>query len=233
MKIVKNLVKMIATPLTLLDNKIVASMVKIFLILYAATIAPKLPNFMVRLLKNPLVKLLVLASIVYTGVKDPVIALLIAIGFTVSMMTLNKLEAANSLDDILRGAVDAPQSLLNDVVDGAQEIVGETSGLIGAPVSDIVSTGNKLVDVVQDGTNAIIDGAQDLVTSAVDGTENLVKATVDKAKKMINNKENFSMEDRTLDVEVPDMGTLDGLSGFDGEEIGAGIDFKEPEALKN
>ena len=33
--------------------------------------------------------------------------------------------------------------------------------------------------------------------------------------------EAFSMENRTLNVEVPDMGTLDGLSGYSGKVVGA------------
>ena len=44
------------------------------------------------------------------------------------------------------------------------------------------------------------------------------------AKEVVESKkESFSMEDRTLDVTVPDMGTLDGLSGYDGGMIGAAL----------
>ena len=210
-KVMSKVAKAFMKPLALLENKYVSGALKIFLILYAATVAPKLPNFLAKALKNPAIKLLVLFLIVYTGVKDPMLSLLIAVGFTVSMMTLNKLEAATSLDDILRGAVDAPQSLLNDVVDGTQQIVGSGAGLIGSPVEEVVGVANKLVDVAQDVANKIVDGAQDMLSG---------------------NKENFSMEDRTLDVEVPDMGSLDGLSGFDGGEVGASIDFQEPASLQ-
>ena len=141
-------------------------------------------------------------------------SLLIAVGFTVSMMTLNKLETATSLDEIIQGAVDVPQSLLNEVVDGAQDITMDAAGLVGAPLTDIVGVANKAVDAVQGIANNIIDGAQ-----------SIIKAPQDK-------QENFSMEDRTLNVEVPDMGSLDGLSGFDGAEVGASINFEEPASLQ-
>jgi len=214
MSVIKKIQKLLMKPLALLDNKYIAGAVKIFLILYAATVAPKLPKFLAKILKNPVAKLLILFLIVYTGVKDPMMSLLIAVGFTVSMMTLNKLETATSLDEIIQGAVDVPQSLLNDVVDGAQDLTMEAAGLIGSPVEEVVGVANKAVDAVQGIANNIIDGAQ-----------SILKTPEDK-------KENFSMEDRTLNVEVPDMGSLDGLSGFDGAEVGASINFEEPASLQ-
>ena len=214
MSVIKKIQKILMKPLALLENKYIAGAVKIFLILYAATVAPKLPKFLAKILKNPVAKLLILFLIVYTGVKDPMMSLLIAVGFTVSMMTLNKLETATSLDEIIQGAVDVPQSLLNDVVDGAQDLTMEAAGLIGSPVEEVVGVANKAVDAVQGIANNIIDGAQ-----------SILKTPEDK-------KENFSMEDRTLNVEVPDMGSLDGLSGFDGAEVGASINFEEPAALQ-
>jgi hypothetical protein len=218
MKIFQKLSKLLMKPLALLENKYVAGALKIFLILYAATIAPKLPNFLVKALKNPVVKLLVLFLIAYTGVKDPIMSLLIAIGFVVSMQTLIAMEASNSLDGMIKSAVDVPQSLLNEVVDGAQTLAMDGANMVGSPVTDVVGTANKLVDAVQDVANKVIDGAQDLVPSI----------SIGKSEK----KENFSMEDRTLDVSVPDMGTLDGLSGFDGAEVGASVEFTEPAALQ-
>ena len=199
--------KLLMKPLQLLENKYIAGGVKIFLILYAAMIAPKLPMFMAKALKNPVVKLLILFLIVYTGVKDPMMSLLVAVGFTVSMLTLNKLETVGNLNEIIDGAIDIPQSLLNDVIDGAQDLTLAGASKIG--VAGVAQVANQVIDGVQGLANGIIDGAQDIVT----GTKEVV----------ISKTENFSMEDRTLDVTVPDMGTLDGLSGYDGGMIGAAL----------
>ena len=232
MNILKSLSSILMKPLSLLENKYIAGGVKIFLIVYAATIAPKLPNFLARALQNPLVKLLILFLIVYTGIKDPVTSLLIAIGFTVSMQTLNKMETSSSLSELIRDAVDVPQSLLNDTVDGAQEIIGGGASLlgkapiVGGPIEEVVGVTNKLVDAVQDVTNKVIDGTQDLAENTVSKVLNGVKDMI------VPKKENFSMEDRTLDVEVPDMGMLDGLSGFSGDEVGASVEFTEPASLQ-
>jgi hypothetical protein len=205
MSMLQKLNKMLMKPLALLENKYIAGGVKLFLILYAALIAPKLPAFIAKLLKNPIVKLTILFLIIYTGIKDPMMSLLIAVGFTVSMLTLNKLETVGNLNELIDGAIDVPQSLLNDVIDGAQDLTGAAADLIGSPVKEVSGVVEKLVDGAQEIANKVIDGAQELVTGVKESTEN------------------FSMEDRTMSMsmEVPDMGSLDGLSGFDGNVVGA------------
>ena len=52
--------KMLMSPLQLLENKYVSGGLKIFIVLYASMIAPKLPMFMEDALRNPLVKMLIL-----------------------------------------------------------------------------------------------------------------------------------------------------------------------------
>ena len=205
MSVFGKLNKALMKPLSLLENKYVAGGIKLFLVLYAGLIAPKLPAFIAKLLKNPVVKLTILFLIIYTGIKDPMMSLLIAVGFTVSMLTLNKLETVGNLNELIDGAIDVPQSLLNDVIDGAQDLTGAAADLIGAPVTEVTGVVNDFVDSAQELVNKVVDGAQDLIT----GSE--------------EEKENFSMEDRTMsmEMEVPDMGSLDGLSGFGGNVVGA------------
>lgn len=205
MSVISKITKMLMKPLALLDNKYIAGAVKIFLILYAAMVAPKLPMFIAKALKQPLVKLLILFLIVYTGVKDPMMSLLVAVGFTVSMLTLNKLETVGNLNEIIDGAIDIPQSLLNDVIDGAQDLTLAGAKAIG--VGKVVEVVNDVVDGVQGVANKLIDSAQELVTG----------------DKMSSTQDNFSMENRTMDIEVPEMGNLDGLSGYSPNPIGASI----------
>ena len=194
---------MLAKPLKMLDNPMVSNGIKLFLVLYAAMIAPKLPEFMIKLLKNPLVKMSILFAVIYTGVKDPIMSLLIAIGFTISMLTLNKLETVGNLNQLIDGAIDAPQSLLNDLIDGGQGLTSMGADLIGSPITDVVGVANKVIDSVQEVTNTLIDGAQKLVTG--------------------DKSEDFTMEDRTMttDVVMKEMGELDGLSGYSEPMLGA------------
>lgn len=210
MKLTKMLSKplaMLAKPLKMLDNPIVSNGIKLFLVLYAAMIAPKLPEFMIKLLKNPLVKISILFAVIYTGIKDPVMSLLIAIGFTISMLTLNKLETVGNLNQLIDGAIDAPQSLLNDLIDGGQGLTTMGADLIGSPITDVVGVANKVIDSVQEVTNTVIDGAQKLVKSVVGEDKS----------------EDFTMEDRTMttDIVMKEMGELDGLSGYSEPMLGA------------
>lgn len=200
-KTLKRLGKIVTKPLDLLDNKIISGAVKIFLVLYAGAVAPQLPKSLAKLMKNNLVKLVVLFLILYTGLKDRMIALLGAVAFVITMMALNKLETVKNIDDIVQGAVDIPQELLNNTVDGAQDLVSEAGNVVGSPVKDVVDVANKVVDTVQDAANKVVDMAQDMVP------------------KLAGKKENFSMKDRDMKTKVPDMGKLNGLSGYEPKNV--------------
>ena len=156
--------------LKILDNKYVAAIVRVFLILYAGLIAPKLPSGLAKLFQNSVFKVVVLFLIVYIAMKDPVVALLVAVGFTISIVTLNKLETVNSVGGLLDSVVDSPQKVANDLVDGAQELAKDVGGAIksvAGPLSPVVQGAQDLahgaVDMGQDITNSLVDTVQDAV----------------------------------------------------------------------
>lgn len=156
--------------LKVLDNKYVGGMVKVFLVLYASLVAPKLPSSLAKLFQNAVFKVLVLFLIVYVGMKDPTIALLVAVGFTISMVTLNKLETVNSLGGLLDSVVDSPQKVANSLVDGAQDLVRDVGGMVqkvSGPLSPAVAGAQDLihgaVDMGQDVANSLVDTVQDAV----------------------------------------------------------------------
>ena len=209
MTIVGNIQKLAMNALRKLDDKRVSGALKLFLVLYAGLVAPKMPAFLAKLMKNPAIKLLVMFLIVFTGIKDPVLSLLIAIGFIVSMMSLDRLETVDSIGGIMNMAIDVPQELLNNVVDGTQDLLKGVSGAVeSAPLIGpiIGKPSNQIVGVA----NGIIDNAQEIVNNVLDTVQ----------EKIIGSpKEGFSMEDRTrqnaLSTTIPDLTSLDGLSGFD------------------
>lgn len=156
--------------LKVLDNKYVAGMVRVFLILYAGLVAPKLPSGLAKLFQNAAFKVLVLFLVVYVGMKDPTVALLVAVGFTVSMVTLNKLETVDSLGSLLDTVVDAPQKVANDLVDASQDLAQDVGGMVGqvaGPLSPVLSGAQDLVhgavDMGQDVANTLVDTVQDAV----------------------------------------------------------------------
>ena len=81
----------------LFDNKYLSGVLKIFLISYACIISPKLPQSILQLLDNTIVKLLIIFAIVYIARRDFTIALLISIAFVITLQIINK----NKLTDLL------------------------------------------------------------------------------------------------------------------------------------
>lgn len=170
MDILNQVQKLAMKSLTFLDNKYVAGAVRVFLVLYASLVAPKLPSGLAKLFTNSIFKVLVLFLIVYLGMKDPTVALLVAVGFTVSMVTLNKLETVSSLGGLLDSVVDSPQKVANELLDGAQDLAKSVGGnvrQVAGPLAPVMSGAEDLihgaVDMAQDVSNSLVDTVQDTV----------------------------------------------------------------------
>ena len=71
-------------------NKYSSTVLSMFLVFYSGLAAPKLPGFIVKLFDNAIFRILILALVVYNGNRDPRMALMIAVGFTVTMNILAK-----------------------------------------------------------------------------------------------------------------------------------------------
>lgn len=74
--------------LAFLNEPFPKGFLKLFLVLYAGMAAPKLPNRILSLLDHTAFRLLVLFLVLWTGNSDPTLSLLIAVAFTVTMVTL-------------------------------------------------------------------------------------------------------------------------------------------------
>jgi len=162
-KLLKKLNQALMKPLSLLENKYIAGGVKLFVVLYAARVAPALPSLVSRLLMNPVVKICVLFLIIYTGIKDPMMSVLIAIGFVLVMRALRGLERAQDIKQVLNVAVDVPKSLINEVIDGAQDLAEKGSEKIGGPVPAIVGIASDAVEAVQGFANGAVNSIQSAV----------------------------------------------------------------------
>ena len=82
-------------------NKMVSSVVSLFLVLYAGMARPKLPSFIKDAFENPMFRVAILSLVVYRGNKNPTQSLMIAVAFTVTMNTLNEQKAKESFADIV------------------------------------------------------------------------------------------------------------------------------------
>ena len=79
-----------------LDNVYISTAIKVFIGLYAAFAAPKLPPSLVNLMDNTLVRIVFAFVIVLTATRDPSIAILIAIAFIITLQTANKYRLINT-----------------------------------------------------------------------------------------------------------------------------------------
>jgi len=174
--IVNQFQRMAMSSLKILDNKYVMTFTRVFLVLYAGLVAPRLPAYVSKLFDNAAFKAIVLFTIAYTGVKDATIALLIAVGFTVSMVTLRKAESVDSIAGLVDAVVDGPQEVLNEIVDGGQKFardsVDRIQDIVPMVGSDDVVGG--VIDQVQDITDQGIDTVQGIANQGVDTAQGVV-----------------------------------------------------------
>lgn len=222
------ILNLLMKPLNILENPIANGVIKIFLVVYASTIVQQLPNFMKKAFKNPAMKILFLSLVSYVGIKDPVMSLLIAIAFTLTMLSLNKLETLHDVHDILDAVIDVPQEVLNDLIDGSQDILKGSAKFVdsitnkaGITVAGpLVEMTNMVVDGVQGMSNDIIDGTQDLVGSVLENVIPKEEKTQEEKpeekpeEKTEENVELFGNLNEEEDVEF-EIGTLGDITGSD------------------
>lgn len=122
-------------------NQYVEATLWVFLILYGALAAPKLPPFIALLFTNPLFKLLVMIAIPLLWNYSPQVAILTAIGFLISMQTLYRYQLFNVVQDIgqtltkgLRKGTTATGEFIEDVGEGVGSIV---SPLVGSTFTGV------------------------------------------------------------------------------------------------
>ena len=88
-KMLKNVESMSRNALSVLDNPYVSTFVKVFLVVYAGVWAPRLPPTLAGLFQNNMFRMLIFFLVVFVATKDARVALLIAVGFLMSMQALS------------------------------------------------------------------------------------------------------------------------------------------------
>lgn len=74
-----------------LDNVYLNTALKVFLVLYAALAAPQFPPKLAFLMDNVFVRIGISFLIVFMALRDPGLALIIAVAFVITLQTANKL----------------------------------------------------------------------------------------------------------------------------------------------
>jgi hypothetical protein len=109
------------------DNKYVLAILKITIILYASILAPKLPDQAVSFLQSTPAKIVIVALIAFSALKDVQLSILLACAFVLSINVISGrgiLESYANMDDAF-SIKKNPQSLitpLNDIYPGCHDI---------------------------------------------------------------------------------------------------------------
>ena len=74
------------------SNKYTSSMLTLFLVLYGGLAAPKLPKKILEFFNKDIVKIVILALIVYTSQKDISLSIMIAVALLITINSLNNAE---------------------------------------------------------------------------------------------------------------------------------------------
>lgn len=126
---------------TIGNNIYVETALWVFFIVYGAMIAPKLPPFLAFLFANPLFKAIVMFAILILWNYTPQVAILVAIGFLISVQTLHRYQLFNVVQNIgetltkgLRKGTRATGELVEDVGEGVGSIV---SPLVGSTFTGV------------------------------------------------------------------------------------------------
>jgi hypothetical protein len=87
------------------NNKIISTVVCLFLVLYASLAAPKLPKSITVIFKNTWFKLIFMFLIAYMATHNPAVAIISAVGLLITLQTLNAQETADQVINSVKNRV--------------------------------------------------------------------------------------------------------------------------------
>jgi hypothetical protein len=83
-----------------LNNNTLKAVLYIILILYASVIAPKLPNWLIPYLEDPLVKIFIVFIIGWVATNDVIAAIIATIGVAVTYLFISEIKVTNCINNI-------------------------------------------------------------------------------------------------------------------------------------
>ena len=177
-----------------LDNVYLNTAIKVFLILYAALAAPKFPPKLAFLMDNIFVRIGISFLIVFMAVRDPGIALMIAVAFIITLQTASKLRL---MDGSLSQALPGQTSWLPSAKEGFYN---------ANRIADIIKVMDDYADAVALAAADAADGATDAATieDATATAANVAKEellSILEEEGMVNVSENDFFDDLNQDPE--------------------------------
>lgn len=86
-------------------GKVIVPIVSLILILYVASVRPKLPSYVEKLFVNPVFRLVIISYIIYRAGSCPQTALLIAAAFLITLHMINKQKVEEKVKEVVKKEV--------------------------------------------------------------------------------------------------------------------------------
>lgn len=134
------------------QNPYLLGIVTIFLVLYGALAAPKLPKFIADLFDNALFRLFVLFMIAYLSVKNFTVALIVAIVFTLITNFLNEQKISEGFQEQATYSLGQPLVLVPTPQATTPQATTPQSNILitsPSPSPNVVQTTPQVVDIIE------------------------------------------------------------------------------------
>ena len=132
-----------------LENPYVATFLSLFLAMYGGLAAPQLPSNIAAVFNTDVGRMVVLFLIVFMSVRNPTLALLTAVGFTLSLQVLNQ------------------HKLFGNIVDEAVEAEAEETSVEPSPAEEVLAPAP--LEVANQADEIVVDEAKPAEESVVVG----------------------------------------------------------------
>jgi hypothetical protein len=166
------------------SNQWLSWTVRIVLVIYAAFIATNLNKSMLNVFDNVIFRLLVAVVIIYLCYVDQASAILLAVGFVISIQTLNKYK----LNMVTKEVVD---KTMDDVPENADQMLPEGFEEESDPIADAMKTSDRLEAVLDATPIDQIHDADHSRLSPVQATTPAYGSMLDQQDEPMPNLESF------------------------------------------
>ena len=157
--IMQQVIALLDPVLAHLENPYVATFLSLFLAMYGGLAAPQLPSNIAAVFNSDVGRLVVLFLMVFMSVRNPTLAILTAVGFTLSLQVLNQHKLfGNIVDEV----VDEKEEEVETVVEPspAEEV------LAPAPLEVANQADEIVVDETKPAENSVVVGFGDVSSGA-------------------------------------------------------------------
>ena len=224
-----------------LDNIYINTSIKVFLGLYAAFAAPKLPASIVNIMDNTLIRILIAFVIVLIATKDPSIALIVSVAFVITLQTANKHRLINTSLSMSQPGETSWLPSVNTLEDSTKtplELENETNDMLNQ--EDTLPNELQQKINVDDHTNLVENN--DLNQNEIDTmnmsipSENLKKPVVELLEVDTNKNDTdpFTSQYQFLDAQsnlVPEANQDSSNNTFDNQHSIQGLQDTSPDGM--